>query len=147
MTEQPRLDAAYEGSVSEGTMNPRHLVPRFVAILETIDPRHQRVEEFRVLWAATEMIGQFTRDAATDVADLLGLWECESMGYLLEGLFDALNEIAPKGTSFGASEGDGASYGFWRDDQCDCGHAFASHDEDVPGCYDLGLCAECGVIA
>jgi hypothetical protein len=67
-----------------------------------------------VLWAATQIIGQFTRDPAEDVADLLGLWECEQMGYLLEGLFDALNEIAPTGCSFGASEGDGASYGFWR---------------------------------
>jgi len=29
------------------------------------------------------------------------------------------------------------------DDRCNCGHNFASHDDDRPGCADLGLCAEC----
>lgn len=28
-------------------------------------------------------------------------------------------------------------------DRCNCGHAFASHDDDLAGCADLGLCAEC----
>lgn len=31
--------------------------------------------------------------------------------------------------------------------RCDCGHNFASHDDDVAGCPDLGRCAECGPAA
>lgn len=154
MSDSPRLPAAYEGSISEGTMNPRHLVPRFVAVLESVQPRHERVEEYRVLWAAVQIIGQFTRDEPSDVADLLGLWESEQMGYLLEGLFDALNDVAPSGCSFGSSEGDGASYGFWRyehpdtddcpDDECsECGERDCPHEDPLhyhhdgcPSCTD-----------
>lgn len=120
MTEStPRLGPEYEGSISEGTMNARHLVPRFTAVLCSVQPRHPLCEEWRTLWAACEMIGQFTRDEARDVADLLGLWECEQMGYFVENLFDAMNEVAPHGTYFGASEGDGASYGFWAVEEDD----------------------------
>ena len=35
---------------------------------------------------------------------------------LNEDIFYLLNEIAPKGTSFCSSEGDGSSFGFWRCD-------------------------------
>jgi hypothetical protein len=28
-------------------------------------------------------------------------------------------------------------------DRCDCGHYFASHDDDLPGCSGLGKCGEC----
>ena len=30
-----------------------------------------------------------------------------------------------------------------EDDRCSCGHNYASHDDDVPGCDYLGKCAEC----
>jgi len=33
--------------------------------------------------------------------------------YLLEDLFDALNDIAPKGCYFGSHPRDGACFGFW----------------------------------
>lgn len=40
-------------------------------------------------------------------------WDSEDSMYLLEELFDALEECAPEGTYFGTSEGDGACFGFW----------------------------------
>ena len=36
---------------------------------------------------------------------------------VLADMFDALNDIAPEGTHFGAHPGDGADFGFWRDDE------------------------------
>ena len=34
---------------------------------------------------------------------------------IFEEICDYLDEIAPEGAHFGTSEGDGASYGFWKD--------------------------------
>jgi hypothetical protein len=111
----PRLPAErYVGrEISSGTMRARDLVPKFVTTLSEVWPTHELCERYHLLGVSLDLVGQFTGDPAEDVADLLGIWECESMGHLLEGLFDALNEVAPAGTTFGASEGDGASYGFW----------------------------------
>lgn len=39
--------------------------------------------------------------------------ETENDELLVEELFDALQELAPAYCSFGASEGDGANFGFW----------------------------------
>ena len=42
-------------------------------------------------------------------------WQSEDASfYLNEDLFDLMNNIAPKGCYFGASEGDGALFGFWQ---------------------------------
>ena len=38
---------------------------------------------------------------------------------IFEEIIDHLNEIAPEGLSFGASEGDGASFGFWKTDDAE----------------------------
>jgi hypothetical protein len=38
----------------------------------------------------------------------------EDKPYIVMDIFDYLNEIAPDGLMFCASEGDGACYGFWK---------------------------------
>jgi hypothetical protein len=38
----------------------------------------------------------------------------EDQQYIFEDIFDHLNEIAPDGLMFGATDGDGACYGFWK---------------------------------
>jgi hypothetical protein len=34
--------------------------------------------------------------------------------FIWENLFDAMNDIAPKDCYFGAHEGDGSDFGFWK---------------------------------
>jgi len=43
-------------------------------------------------------------------------WNSEASGWLLEALFDALDDIAPRGCYFGAHPGDGSNYGFWHNE-------------------------------
>lgn len=45
--------------------------------------------------------------------------DAEAMSGIFEEICDHLNEIAQKGVVFGSSEGDGASYGFWKIDEDD----------------------------
>jgi len=37
----------------------------------------------------------------------------ETRGYVIDELFDLLNDVAPPGYYFGSLEGDGADFGFW----------------------------------
>lgn len=82
------------GSISHGTMRREDLIPTFVAELK----RHQTAEQYAELIAHAESIVDFDDEAAGDVL-------CD--------LFDALDEVAPEGTYFGAHPGDGSDYGFW----------------------------------
>jgi hypothetical protein len=77
--------------------------------------------------AATVLADWTHSGNAEDVLDTLGFWDSEQASYLLnESVFDALNEVAPENTSFGSSEGDGASFGFWENDLED----YDEDDED-----------------
>ena len=40
----------------------------------------------------------------------------EAAGYVVESLFDLLDDLAPEGHYFGATEGDGSDFGFWQSD-------------------------------
>lgn len=43
--------------------------------------------------------------------------KAEEFGWLVnETLFNALNDAAPEGCSFGTHEGDGSDFGFWSDE-------------------------------
>jgi len=49
--------------------------------------------------------GYYEEDEPDDAAAMAGIFE---------EICDHLDDIAPEGATFGASEGDGASYGFWK---------------------------------
>ena len=88
---------AEPGSVSWGTMRPEDLIPKFLDKLEHLDKdRHD------------EIVGNYISIGWPGSHDRLDMSD-----YLLEELFDALNEHAPDGHYFGSHPGDGSDYGFW----------------------------------
>lgn len=92
------------GSISSGTMRCEDLIPTFASELDALrngtNRAHQKLAtEARNLKIDSE--GYFAdQDGASEV---------------LHELFDALQAYAPDYAYFGASEGDGADYGFWLD--------------------------------
>lgn len=110
----PQLPDTYAGSISEATLNSRHLIPRFCAVLAVADPDHPLVKEYAAVRDAVRTLTEWTGwDDPDEWAEDNGVWEAEHVEYFQEALFDALNEVAPEGTYFGSAEGDGASFGFW----------------------------------
>ena len=85
--------------VSEGTMRSEDLIPKFLNVLKTYgkDKYDAYVKE------------------NPEVLDLKGM-DDETMGYVVDELFDKLDEIAPEGFYFAAHPDDGACYGFWEVD-------------------------------
>jgi hypothetical protein len=96
---------AYAGTVSHGTMRPQDLIPAFLDCLADVWP--EAYEGY--------MVCPFppVPSYVTDEGDDSEWWTSDDAGYLLESLFDQLNEAAPEGYYFGAHEGDGSDYGFW----------------------------------
>ncbi len=86
----------FVGTLISGTHQPEDLAPVFLNTIASADlGRAIRLgERFERLWAD----GAGREDVLAD-------------------MFDALNDIAPEGTHFGAHPGDGADFGFWRDDE------------------------------
>lgn len=91
----------YEGTVSEGTLDPNELIPKFLAVLDSLDPA-----EAALIRADAEALGRGEADGY-DELDLLAELE------------DALNDCAPEGYYFGAHWGDGADFGFWPEENDD----------------------------
>ena len=109
------------GSVSSGTHRPEDLIKAFsdeLAAIKVLTPR--LVREARA-WLAGDVDWQDTVwDAEPQVQNLdddeLGNAR-EDRGYgLIQDLQSALNWLAPEGFYFGAHEGDGADFGWWRED-------------------------------
>lgn len=70
-------------------------------------------------WSAAEQIGADLTGLLPDLQRLVGEdssesdWNDEQACWTLESLTDRLQDAAPTGFYFGASEGDGACFGFW----------------------------------
>ena len=108
------LDAKAEpGSVSQGTIRPKDLIPRFFKALDEIAPDRAREIAHgwvdRGGWPADDQDGGPLFDENTIKA--MG----DDAHYLLEDLFDALDEVAPDGHYFGGHPGDPRTpnFGFW----------------------------------
>jgi len=84
------------GTLIAGTMRAEDLIPTFLDEIERLDP--DRAKEI-----------QRTYGDVIDASD----YESEDAAWLLDKLFDTLEELAPEGFYFGAHPGDGADYGFW----------------------------------
>jgi len=97
----------FTGTVSEGTVLARDLVPAFMDVLAHYAPdAHYRIRSEIVKSAGVSYLV---------IDDDHEWWDSEDCGWILnEDIWDAMNEIAPDGCYFGAHPGDGADYGFWQ---------------------------------
>lgn len=86
--------------VSEGTMGVNALIRKYLAVLETYAP-----DNYKAYIEANPELKDREVWMALDVED---------KSYIVDELADELDKIAPEGYYFGASEGDGACYGFWE---------------------------------
>ena len=107
--EEPETTAPWEwaGAVSEGTCREEDLIPRFLDVLRELSPwKHGEFTRLypEILDQQGTYLGPFTSLACRDAEE-----DC------LVALFEALEELASsEGYYFGAAEGDGACYGFWK---------------------------------
>lgn len=93
------------GTVISGTMRTQDLIPAFLDTLEEVWPAAYE----GYMAAAFPPVPAYVYDEGDDS----DWWESEDAVYLLDALFDQLNEAAPDGYYFGAHPGDGSDYGFW----------------------------------
>ena len=88
--------------VSEGTLKDRDL---FISTMGALsDLNKDRAEEIMQQWIFDIVC---TEDRSQINAD-------EWVSWLLEDIHTALNEYSPTHFYFGAQEGDGACFGFWK---------------------------------
>src|SRR5690606_28187904 len=90
------------GTVMHGTWRTEHWILAFLEELEAID--RDRADSF---WE------RIPAEAFEDLEN--DWWDSEEAQWILEELFDVLNEFAPPYCYFGANEGDGSDFGFWID--------------------------------
>jgi len=81
-------------TIIEGTMRTEDLIPAFAEELKRLDEDKEY-------------------DDVVEQAEAVTDYDCESSFYLLEELFDILNNFAPPYMYFGAHCGNGSDYGFW----------------------------------
>ena len=91
------------GSVSSGTMRTQDLIPVFLDVLEGYAP--ETAQDIRHAEDNRSVFDWLDNADETD--------EPEAASYLLDELFDHLEEITAPYTHFGAHEGDGADFGYW----------------------------------
>jgi len=95
-----RLDSSFvDKSLSHATMIEEDIVEAIQAALKGV------LDEDHDLWVSIEEFW----DAEKGSEDRTVL--------LNEDIWEAMNEIAPKGTSFGSHPGDGSDFGFWTWDE------------------------------
>jgi hypothetical protein len=119
------------GSISEGTLRSEDLLDTFASELDSLlrkQPRtFKRTAHRKLIREANKLLATF------------GDTECDSdiASDVVNELQDALGEFAPPYGSFGASDGDGACFGFWVNDPRESGFdgLTVSDTSEVPPDY------------
>lgn len=100
MKSESNIEDLRDQTISWGTMRSEDLIPKFLGVLKTY---------------AKDKYDEYVNENP-EVLDIDGL-DDETLGWIVDELFDKLDEIAPEGTYFGAHPDDGADYGFWSVEQ------------------------------
>ena len=100
-------------TLSEATLRVQDLAPRFIDVLK---PQLSEDEWARFV---RELPNELKNTDKTDIElpdEDSDLWNAEAVDWWFnEELFELMNQIAPRGTTFSSHEGDGSCYGFWSD--------------------------------
>lgn len=102
------------GSISFGTMKPEDLIPAFLNELEELAPEKAKEIKKDVDKLQIEDDGYGELYNAKDNVDNMS--SRELAGFILDDLFDALNDMCEPYFYFGSHPGDGADCGFWFDE-------------------------------
>lgn len=96
------IHAFLDCSLMRATHRPQDLIPAFeMAIRDT--------PEYTQIIACNSGVPSYA--VGDDSADY---WHSEDALYYLDELFDVLDSYAPEGYYFGAIEGDGSDFGYWK---------------------------------
>lgn len=114
---------------SADTLKTEDLLPKFWSVAEDLAVRSNRLIPADLLQTLTRLAGEDSDYEA---------WSEDAASAALSELFYVLNDAAPCGFGFGASDGDGACFGFWLDQEWadlleHCGWAADSDPEAVAG--------------
>lgn len=102
--------------MSDGTLNPKHLLPKYYDLLNCYNIKSQKIKkEIEACFTPKKYKPTFYNQYYNNI-QLANetIEDQEGISWILEKLSDFLNNIAPKGYYFGFSEGDGACIGFFR---------------------------------
>ena len=88
--------------VSEATLRTEDLAKTFLTVIGDHDPKIK------------ETIIDEWNDVLFAMIDPTSDRDEEQEAYLVNHLFDVMDAIAPEGCVFGASDSDGACFGFWQ---------------------------------
>jgi hypothetical protein len=108
-TYTPDQLAQFPWIVSCDTLRPEDLLPKFWSAAE-----HCAVALDRPQLLNAETLASLQKLVGEDSSETD--WDDNEAAQTLEDLHEALNDAAPAGFYFGASEGDGACFGFWIDE-------------------------------
>lgn len=93
-------------SVIHATHRPQDLIPAFLDAVRDVAPAHYE----GMMASSFGPIPAYVQDEG----DSSDWWQSDDASYLLEELFNVLNDHAPEGYYFGAHPGDGSDFGFWQ---------------------------------
>ena len=123
--------ASFPWIVSADTLKPEHLLVKYWEAAEGLAVLLDRPQLLNpaTLASLSKLVGEDSRE--TD-------WCDTEAAQTLEDLAEALNDAAPAGFYFGASEGDGACFGFWLGDNwAEALELFGMGDDDPTGWASL----------
>jgi hypothetical protein len=102
----PEQLASFPWIVSCDTLRPEDLLVKFWSAAETVAVLADRPQLLNpdTLASLQKLVGEDSSESD---------WNDDEAAQTLDDLFEALQDAAPAGFGFGASEGDGACFGFW----------------------------------
>jgi hypothetical protein len=115
--------------VSCDTLRAEDLLPKFWSTAETLAVWRSEPIPADLLAPLTQLVGEDSNESE---------WSDDLADQTLTDLFDLLQEWSPTGFGFGASEGDGACFGFWiTEDWHDALEALGFGNDDPSGWAEL----------